>query len=127
MLPDTEAAAGSERSPVLDAEKLVAYRLALQLQVLVATLIPARHRVLADQLERASLSVVLNIAEAAGRRSRKDKRRFVAIARGSAMETAAAIDVLRLRRLGPEGSCASARSLALRVVQVLTKLDAALA
>lgn len=125
-LPDTEATV-SEPAPVLDAEKLVAYRLALELQVLIATLIPAQHRVLADQLERASLSVVLNIAEAAGRRSRKDKRRFIAIARGSATETAAAIDVLRLRRLGPEGSCASARGLALRVVQVLTKLDAALA
>jgi four helix bundle protein len=113
-------------APVLDAEKLVAYRLALELQVLVGTLIPPQHRVLADQLERASLSVVLNIAEAAGRRSRKDKRRFIAIARGSATETAAAIDVLRLRRLGPEAGCAGARHLALRVVQVLTKLDAAL-
>lgn len=55
------------------------------------------------------------------------KRRFLAMARGSATETAAAIDVLRLRRLGPEAACANARHLALRVVQVLTKLDAALA
>jgi hypothetical protein len=54
--------AGVEAAPVLDAEKLVAYRLALELQVLVGTLIPPQHRVLADQLERASLSVVLNIA-----------------------------------------------------------------
>jgi len=70
---------------------------------------------------------VLNVAESAGRRSRKDKRRFIAIARGSATETAAAIDVLRLRRLAPEAACANARHLALRVVQVLTKLDASLA
>ena len=55
-------------------------------------------------MERASLSVVLTIAEGAGRRSRKDKRRFYAMARGSSMEVAAAIDVLRIRRLAPEGA-----------------------
>jgi hypothetical protein len=49
------------------------------------------------------------------------------MARGSAAETAAIVDVLRLRRLAPEGQCRSARSLALRVVQLLTKLDKALA
>ncbi len=113
--------------PILDAEKLVCYDVALELQVLCGTLAPAGHRVLQDQLERASLSVVCNIAEGAGRRSRKDKRRMYAMARGSAAETAAIVDVLRLRRLAPEGQCRSARSLALRVVQLLTKLDAALA
>jgi four helix bundle protein len=82
--------------------------------------------VLRDQLERASLSVVLNISEGAGRHSRKEKRRFYSIARGSAMESAAAIDVLRLRKLAPAEACASARSLAVRVVQLLTRLDAAL-
>jgi four helix bundle protein len=114
-------------APVLDAEKLVCYDLALELQVLCGTLAPASHRAIQDQLERASLSVVCNIAEGAGRRSRKDKRRIYAMARGSAAETAAIVDVLRLRRLAPEGQCRSARSLALRVVQLLTKLDKALA
>jgi len=130
-LVSPEPAAGGEVSavppPALDAEKLVCYDLALELQVLCASLVPAQHRVLQDQLERASLSVVCNIAEGAGRRSRKDKRRMYAMARGSATETAAIVDVLRLRRLAPEGQCRAARSLALRVVQLLTKLDAALA
>jgi four helix bundle protein len=114
-------------APVLDAEKLVCYDLALELQVLCGTLAPASHRALQDQLERASLSIVCNIAEGAGRRSRKDKRRIYAMARGSAAETAAIVDVLRLRHLAPEGQCRSARSLAVRVVQLLTKLDKALA
>jgi four helix bundle protein len=98
----------------------------LELHVLAAQLVPVQNRVLRDQLERASLSVVLNLAEGAGRRSIREKRRFYTIARGSATECAAAVDVLRLRRLAPVGACASARSLALRVVQMLTKLDAAL-
>ena len=125
--PAAPAGPAAVAAPVLDAEKLVCYDVALELQVLCGTLVPAAHRVLQDQLERASLSVVCNIAEGAGRRSRKDKRRMYAIARGSATETAAIVDVLSLRRLAPEGACASARMLALRVVQLLTKLDASLA
>lgn len=121
------AAARQTPTPVLDAEKLICYALALELQLLASGLVPAQHRVLQDQLERASLSVVLNIAEGAGRRSRRDKRRFYSIARGSATECAAIVDVLRLRGLAPEGACRTARSLALRVVQLLTKLDQALA
>jgi four helix bundle protein len=115
-----------EPEPILDAEKLEVYQVALELQALASTLVPPNHRVLHDQLERASLSVVLNIAEGAGRRSRKDKRRFYAMARGSACECAAAVDVLRHRHLSPKGACATARSLALRVIQMLTKLDRAL-
>ncbi len=116
----------ADAEPVLDAEKLAVYQVALELQVLASGLVPSQHRVLHDQLERASLSVVLNIAEGAGRRSRKDKRRFYVMARGSACECAAAVDVLRRRRLAPEGAYKTARSLALRVVQMLTKLDRAL-
>ncbi len=116
-----------EPEPSLDAERLVVYRVALELQALCATLVPPLQRVLHDQMERASLSIVLTIAEGAGRRSRRDKRRFYSMARGSSMEVAAAIDVLRVRHLAPEGACRSARSLALRVTQMLTKLDRALA
>jgi four helix bundle protein len=116
----------SDPEPLLDAEKLICYDLALELQVLCATLVPAGQRVLKDQLDRASLSIICNIAEGAGRRSRKEKRRYYTIARGSATEIAALVDVLRLRRLAPPGACKSTRSHALRVVQLLTKLDAAL-
>ena len=99
----------AEPEPLLDAEKLDVYAVALELQALASTLVPPQNRVLHDQMERASLSVVLNIAEGAGRRSRKDKRRFYTMARGSACECAAAVDVLRQRHLAPEGACATAR------------------
>ncbi len=112
--------------PALDAEKMVVYRVALDLQELASGLVPAQQRVLHDQMERASLSTVLCVAEGCGRRSKRDKRRFCTMARGSATETAAIVDVLLRRRLAPEAACRAARSLALRVVQMLTKLDAAL-
>jgi four helix bundle protein len=60
---------------------------------------------------------VLNIAEGAGRGSAADKR-FYEMARGSATESAAALEVLRLRRLADPERLVEARSLAIRVVQI---------
>lgn len=111
---------------VLDAERLEVYHLALELHSFAASKVPTLSRVLKDQLERASLSVVLNIAEGGGRRSRKDKARHYTYARGSATEVAASFDVLKIRKLAPASECARGRGLAIRVVQMLTKLCASL-
>ena len=109
--------------PRLEHERLEVYQLALQLHAGVCGLLPRReYRTLRDQLERASLSVVLNIAEGAGRRSGPDKRRFYEIARGSTTETAAVIDVLAVRKIATSAQCESARVLAVRVVQILSRL-----
>ena len=43
---------------------------------------------------RASLSIVLNIAEGRAKFTKKDRRSFFVIARGSVFESAAMIDVL---------------------------------
>jgi len=118
--------AAREDEIVLDAEKLEVYALALELHAFAASKVPTLSRVLKDQLERASLSVVLNIAEGGGRRSRKDKSRHYTYARGSATEVAASFDVLKTRKLAPSSECARGRSLAIRVVQMLTKLCASL-
>jgi four helix bundle protein len=47
-----------------------------------------------DQLDRASTSIPLNIAEGNGKWSSRDRCRFLEIARGSAVECAACLDVL---------------------------------
>lgn len=44
-----------------------------------------------SQVRRAAMSICLNLAEGAGRRSRKDQARFYKYAYGSLMETAAAL------------------------------------
>jgi len=114
---------GSGYDHGLDAERLEVYQLALEFQSLV---IAARFRgqpALRDQLERASMSIILNIAEGAGRRLPRDKARFYGIARGSAMECAAAFDIVRLRRLVPEAECLRARGMVVRIVQMTSKLE----
>jgi four helix bundle protein len=108
---------------VLDASKLHCYQVALELHTLCCTLVALLNRIVKDQLERASLSVVLNIAEAGGRRSRRDKARFYTIARGSATEVAALLDVLEMRRLASPATLRTARRRAIRVIQMLSKID----
>ncbi len=49
-----------------------------------------------NQLRRSSHSILLNIAEGAGKYSKKDKKNFYTIARGSAQECVANIQLLKL-------------------------------
>jgi four helix bundle protein len=108
----------------LDFERLDCYQAAHQLTVLAARLIPRGHRALRDQLSRAAASTPLNIAESAGRRAPADKAHFIAIARGSAMECAAVIDVLLAGGIPSIGPYRDARRLLVRIAQMLTKLEA---
>jgi four helix bundle protein len=48
-----------------------------------------------DQLKRAAFSIMLNIAEGAGRFTKPDKRNFYIISRGSAFECVAIFDFLK--------------------------------
>jgi four helix bundle protein len=114
-------------APVPDAHKLAVYHVAVAFQAAAMALLPKGHAVLRDQLERASLSTVLNLAEGAGRRSRRDKGRFYTIARGSAMESLALIDVLIARQITTFDAARTAKDLGIRVIQMLTKLQQAMA
>lgn len=72
------------------------YQRALELVRLVKQVIaelPPGYGFLSDQLRRASSSVVLNFSEGYGKSTPKDQRRFFRIARGSAYEVSAALDV----------------------------------
>ncbi len=60
---------------------------------------------LADQLNRASLSIALNIAEGTGRATQADRRRFLFIARGSVHECVALLDMCARKKLVSESQC----------------------
>ena len=84
---------------MLSFQKLDVYQRSIEflsLAVQVGEHSPKGNATLIDQLRRAASSIPLNIAEAAGRTGRADIARAYAIARGSAMECAAALDALAL-------------------------------
>jgi four helix bundle protein len=79
-----------------DHEKLEVYQESL---AFVAWLEPLMEKLpksisVRDQLDRASTSIVLNLAEGNGKHTSSDRCRFFDISRGSALECAAALDVL---------------------------------
>jgi four helix bundle protein len=91
---------------MLSFQRLDVYQRAIEFLVLVIEVVgdlPKGHSERGDQLVRAAESVVRNIAEGAGRWSEADSSKHYKIARGEAMECAASLDVIKLRRaLAPE-------------------------
>ncbi|MCE9568321.1 MAG: four helix bundle protein [Planctomycetes bacterium] len=108
-----------------DHEKLDVYQIALEFVATVGEVIaklPTGRHNLADQLDRAATSVVLNIAEGAGEFSRAEKARFYRMAKRSATECAAALDVARVRKLTDEKLLEIGREMLLRVVAMLIRM-----
>jgi four helix bundle protein len=90
------------------------YQRALELVRLskeVSDNLPPGHAFLADQLRRASSSVVLNFAEGSGKASLAERRRFFRIAKASAYEVCAAIDVAGALAVSARGSIERGRDL----------------
>jgi four helix bundle protein len=82
---------------MFDFEKLTVYQKSKQFNLMVNTFLLNNKldRNTHDQLKRAAFSIMLNIAEGAGRFTKPDKKNFYIISRGSAFECAAIFDYLR--------------------------------
>lgn len=84
---------------MLSFQKLDVYQRSIEFLAFARRLlqrIPKGHADLVDQLRRSAQSVPQNIAEGAGKTGRADKARYYATARGSAMESAAHLDVMTI-------------------------------
>ena len=83
-----------------DHEKLVVYQEAIAFVAWWAEIRPRCSGVpnVQDQLDRSSTSSPLNIAEGNGKYSARDRSRYFQISRGSALESAACLDVLVARK-----------------------------
>jgi four helix bundle protein len=127
ILAATAEPSGRYRAPatMLAFQRLDVYRCAIELVAFARLLvqsIPKGHADLVDQLRRAAQSIPQNIAEGAGKTTRADKARYYAIARGSAMESVAHLDVMRVHELIDEEQHARGNALLERVVAMLTRM-----
>ena len=83
-------------NPLFDHERLEVYQSSLQFITWLEFFLDQLPKALAvrDQLDRASTSIPLNLAEGNGKFTKPDRCRFFDTARGSALECAAGLDVL---------------------------------
>lgn len=107
-----------------DHEKLDVYREANDFIAWLSTLMDETVRIgsVKDQLERASTSITLNLAEGNGKYSPKDRCRFFDIAHGSALECAAALDALVARRTLSADQIRTGKEKLQRIVRMLMGL-----
>lgn len=109
----------------LDHENLDVYHCSidfLSVALRLAARLPRTERELRDQLKRAGMSVPLNIAEGSGKPAAADRARFYAIARGSAMECGALLDVCRVAGFVSAAEAQAAKTLLIRIVSMLSKM-----
>lgn len=84
--------------------------------------LPRGRAYLNDQLNRAALSIPLNIAEGAGEYAVEEKARFYRMAKRSATECAGILDVCQKLQLVDAKYYASGRELIIRIVSMLIKM-----
>jgi four helix bundle protein len=110
--------------PYFDHEKLEAYKKALafaQWAELLLARVP-KSAAVSDQLDRARTSIVLNIPEGNGRFTHADRCRFFDMARGSALEAAACLDLIRIKNLAAEEELDEGKALLKDIVSLLIGL-----
>lgn len=107
-----------------DHEKLKVYQSAIAFVAWSTTLLgPVQTKAaVKDQLDRASTSVALNIAEGNGKFAIRDRCRFLDFARGSALECAACLDVLVAKSLLEKNAVAAGKDQLLEIVSMLMGL-----
>jgi four helix bundle protein len=107
-----------------DHEKLIAYQRSIQFVAWSSQLLERlpRKPAVCDQLDRASTSVPLNIAEGNAKHTTLDRCRYLDTARGSALECAACLDVLVAKQLCPVEDIQSGKGLLGETVALLVGL-----
>ncbi len=108
-----------------DHRRLAVYGLAVDFAKLAERVTGAArgvHPNLADQLRRAAASICLNLAEGAGEYRSAEKARLYRIARRSAAECAAVLDLCRALGLAPAPLLDACEPLLRSILAMLTRL-----
>lgn len=109
---------------VFDHEKLTVYQRTLTFIAWAESILETQPKTLfvRDQLDRASTSIRLNIAEGNGKFTSADRCKFFDTARGSALECAACLDVFVAKQRLQREEIAEDKALLLEIVSMLVGL-----
>jgi four helix bundle protein len=109
---------------MFDFEKFPVYQKAEQFYALVLKILQSKEidKSTKDQLRRAALSIVLNIAEGAGKYSVMDKKNFYITSRGSVNECVAVFRILKMEKKISENIFKEGYELLLEIAKMLTGL-----
>ena len=125
MNPEKEQ---EKQERLFDHERLDAYRLTLEYLAFLVEQekhLPAGAAGVRDHLDRAGDSILLNLTEGNGKpRGSRDRARYLRASRGSAGESAAGWDILRVRGFAPASSCDRAKGMLARIAAMLHGLGA---
>lgn len=108
-----------------DHEKLNVYQAAMELATHIDEIIehfPQGRSYFSDHLQRTGTSILLNIAEGAGEYGETEKVKYYRIAKRSATECAAILDLSKHLNLLKEARYIKGRELLLTIVFMLTKI-----
>ena len=114
--------------PQFDHEKLKVYQAAIGFvgwSTKLLSQVQAKAAV-KDQLDRASTSIPLNIAEGNGKFAIRDRCRYLDFARGSALESAACLDVLVAKEFAEEATISPGKEQLFHIVSMLMGLISSL-
>jgi four helix bundle protein len=110
--------------PLFDHEKLTVYQSSITF-IMWSTELLSQVKTKAAvkvQLDRASTSIPLNIAEGNGRFAIRDRCRYLDFARGSALECAACLDVLVAKQLAKDVATLLGKEQLVEIVSMLMGL-----
>lgn len=107
-----------------DHEKLKVYQRAIEFSGWVADIIreiQIKNSII-DQLERASSSIALNIAEGNGKFTGRDRCRYLDIARGSALECSSCLDIMLVKMMIEKSVQVQGKNILKEIVSMLVGL-----
>lgn len=114
-----------ENNIVFNHEKLEVYQTSIEFTGWLSNILNSieGNRNIVDQIDRACISIPLNIAEGNGKSSKKDHNRYLEIARSSALECAACLDVMFAKKILDIEKLNEGKTILLKTVKMLYKLS----
>ena len=121
--PATFPALHRQPGPMLAHERLIVYQRSIEFLSFGLGLldrVPRGFASASDQLRRAAMSIPLCVAEGVGKVSVADRRNYLAVARGSAMECGALMDVFAIIKACSEEERERGKRMLVEIVSMLS-------